>query len=88
MFLDPTETALRGYVVDPITGGKAEKELLQLEEHVLYAELDLDKAIEWKQYHDVVGGYQRLHIFDSKVDRRRKEPANFIDHDSDHEVKL
>jgi len=77
MFLDPTGAALPGYIVDA-GGKKVEKEFLQNEEGILYAEIDLDLCIEGKQYHDVVGGYQRLDVFDLKVDRSRREPATFL----------
>ena len=79
MFLDPTGAAVSGYVVHPTSGEKSEKEFLQKEEGILYAELDLDRCVEGKQYHDVVGGYQRLDIFNLKVDRSRREPAKFIE---------
>jgi predicted amidohydrolase len=78
MFLDPTGAVLKGFVVNE-TGQREEKEFLQHEEGVLYAELDMAETIEGKQYHDVVGGYQRLDVFELKVDRRRREPAVFID---------
>ncbi|TVY73584.1 Nitrilase [Lachnellula suecica] len=81
MFLDATGTALPGYIVDSTSGKKTQKEFLQVEEDILYAEMDLDKAIEGKQYHDVVGGYQRLDVFNLKVNRSRREPATFVDHD-------
>jgi predicted amidohydrolase len=85
MFLDATGTALQGYIIDPVSGKKDQKSFLQREEGILYAKLDLDKGIEGKQYHDVVGGYQRLDIFDLKVNRTRREPAKFIDDDHEHE---
>jgi nitrilase len=50
---------------------------LQNEEGILYSDMDLDDCIEGKQYHDVVGGYQRLDVFDLKVDRSRKDPVRF-----------
>jgi hypothetical protein len=55
MFLDPTRAALSRYVVDPVSSEKSEKEFLQKEEGILYAELDLYRCVEAKQYHDVVG---------------------------------
>ncbi|KAI5927487.1 carbon-nitrogen hydrolase [Camillea tinctor] len=74
MFLDPTGMPLPGFIMNP--GSSQEKrEFLQMEEGVLYADLDLNDCIEGKQYHDVVGGYQRLDVFNLKVDRRRKLPA-------------
>ena len=77
MFLDPAGVVLDGHVIDPSSGEKAGKEFLQDEEGILYAELDLEMCIEGKQYHGVVGGYQRLDVFDLKVDRSRRQPATF-----------
>lgn len=74
-FLDPTGAPLHSF-----TYRDAEKEYvhaLQDHEGILYADMNLDDCIEGKQYHDVVGGYQRLDVFDLKVDRSRKEPVRF-----------
>ena len=79
MFLDPTGALLPGFTVDKETGNTQESDLLQTEEGILYADMDLDECIEGKQYHDVVGGYQRLDVFKLEIDRRRREPAIFID---------
>jgi predicted amidohydrolase len=75
-FLDPTGAPLHSF-----TFQGTEKEyvhVLQDQEGILYADMNLDDCIEGKQYHDVVGGYQRLDVFDLKVDRSRKEPVRFI----------
>lgn len=85
MFLDPTGAVLKGYIVDPTSGQKIEKDFLQTEEGILYADLDLDKCVEGKQYHDVVGGYQRFDVFNLMVDRRRREPASFKDRAIDNQ---
>jgi hypothetical protein len=79
MFLDSTGALLPGYTIDPSTRQKREMDLLQHEEDILYADMDFADCIEGKQYHDVVGGYQRLDIFDLKVNRSRREPASFSD---------
>lgn len=76
-FLDPSGSTMAGYRVDAESGEKIEMRLLQTEEDILYAELDLQKGIEGKQYHDIVGGYQRLDVFDLKVDRTRRKPVTF-----------
>jgi nitrilase len=75
-FLDPTGTPLPSFTYQ----GKEKKDVqaLQDKEDILYADMNLDDCIEGKQYHDVVGGYQRLDVFDLKVDRSRKEPVRFI----------
>ena len=72
MFLDPTGAVLEGHVIDSVSCKKTGKEFLQKEEGILYAELDMQRCVEGRQYHDVVGGYQRLDVFDLKVDRDRK----------------
>ncbi|KAF2016721.1 carbon-nitrogen hydrolase [Aaosphaeria arxii CBS 175.79] len=77
MFLDPTGAPLRGFIFED--GTAVPKDLLQNEEGILYADIDLDDCIEGKQYHDVVGGYQRLDVFDLKVDRTRRHPINFVE---------
>ncbi|RYC62794.1 hypothetical protein CHU98_g3401 [Xylaria longipes] len=84
MFLDPTGTQLRGFTVDQATGTQTPTDLLQHEEGILYADMNLEDCIEGKQYHDVVGGYQRLDVFDLKVNRSRRAPVRFV---SDLEVQ-
>jgi nitrilase len=48
-------------------------------EAILLANLDLSECIEGKQYHDIVGGYQRFDIFSLNVNRQRHEPVLFTD---------
>ncbi len=64
-FLDPT--------------GAAIGDLLQHEEGIAYATFDLNHCIEPKQFHDIVGYYNRFDVFDIIIDRRRLSPATFID---------
>ncbi|KAI4765996.1 hypothetical protein E4T52_00294 [Aureobasidium sp. EXF-3400] len=78
MFLDPTGTLKPGFTIDA-EGRKQETEYLQDREDILYADLDVAECVEGKQYHDVVGGYQRLDVFDLRVDRTRREPARFVE---------
>ncbi|KAM0351812.1 hypothetical protein ACHAPU_002324 [Fusarium lateritium] len=78
-FLDPTGAPLKGFTMDGQTGEPVATESLQQDEGILYADLDLDDCIEGKQYHDVVGGYQRLDVFDLQVNRTRREPINFTE---------
>ncbi|OJD36546.1 aliphatic nitrilase [Diplodia corticola] len=78
MFLDPTGALITGFTSQDGEKEK-EKDYLQAEEGILYADLDLAKCVEGKQYHDVVGGYQRLDVFDLKVDRTRREPVTLQD---------
>jgi nitrilase len=56
--------------IDP-TGAQV-GESVQGEEGIAYATLDLNECVEPKQFHDVVGYYQRFDVFDLKVDRRRR----------------
>ena len=76
MFLDPTGTPLPSFVFEQ--GDPVAKNMLQKEEGILYADMDLEDCIEGKQYHDVVGGYQRLDVFELKVNRTRRHPVNFV----------
>ncbi|PYI03127.1 nitrilase [Aspergillus sclerotiicarbonarius CBS 121057] len=79
MFLDPTGAAVQGWTVDEVTGEAQRREFLQADEGILYADLDLSRVVEGKQYHDVVGGYQRLDVFDLRVNRTRRDPVRFSD---------
>ncbi|KAI8302532.1 Nitrilase [Colletotrichum sp. SAR11_59] len=78
MFLNPAGSLLQGFTVDADTQEQTPTDYLQATEGILYADMDVQDCIEGKQYHDVVGGYQRLDVFELKVDRRRREPANFV----------
>jgi aliphatic nitrilase len=64
--LDPTGTP----VGDPLCG----------HEGILYAEIDLAQSVEPKQFHDVVGYYNRFDIFSFTVDRSARRPATFVEH--------
>jgi len=79
MYLDPTGASIPGCTIDHETGVKKEVEYLQKEEGILYADLDLSNCVEGKQYHDVVGGYQRHDVFKLTVDRERQVPIRFLD---------
>ncbi|KAL4899443.1 hypothetical protein BDW74DRAFT_189052 [Aspergillus multicolor] len=63
MFLDPPGATHPAFVVDE-NGENIETEFLQSEEGILYADFVSERCVEGKQYHDVVGGYQRLDVFD------------------------
>ncbi len=79
MFLDPTGALIPGFTIDKSSGAEVPTPFLQNEEGVLYADMDLDECVEGKQYHDVVGGYQWLDVFELKVNRTRRAPATFRD---------
>jgi len=53
--------------------------LLQDDEGIAYAELDLNGCVEPKQFHDVVGYYNRFDVFDVSINRTRLMPARFYD---------
>jgi nitrilase len=61
LFLDPTGSQIG----DEIRG----------KEGVAYCDMDLNKCVEPKQLHDVVGGYQRYDIFNLRVRRERAQPV-------------
>ena len=49
-------------------------EVLQDEEGILYADIDVSQCVEPKQFHDISGGYNRFDIFDLRVNRTRLQP--------------
>jgi aliphatic nitrilase len=58
-------------------------EALCRDEGILYAEIDLAQSVEPKQFHDVVGSYNRFDIFTLSVDRSARRPATFVDQAQD-----
>lgn len=64
-------------VLDPT--GAVISEVLSDNEGIVYAEIDVAACVEPKQFHDVVGYYNRYDIFDLNVDRSPHDPAVFID---------
>lgn len=52
-------------------------DVLQAEEGIAYAEFDLNACIEPKQFHDVVGYYNRFDVFDLSVIRKRLKPVTW-----------
>jgi aliphatic nitrilase len=49
------------------------------DEGILYAEIDLARSVEPKQFHDVVGYYNRFDVFALSVDRSARRPVTFVD---------
>jgi nitrilase len=74
--IDGTQRAA-SFFIDPT--GEALGDTLQEQEGIAYAECDLQRCIEPKQFHDVVGYYNRFDVFDLKVNRKRLTPASFFD---------
>jgi aliphatic nitrilase len=64
-------------VLDPT--GTPLGDALSRDEGILYAEIDLAQSVEPKQFHDVVGSYNRFDIFTLSVNRSARRPATFID---------
>jgi aliphatic nitrilase len=64
-------------VLDPT--GTPQGEPLCRDEGIFYAEIDLARSVEPKQFHDVVGSYNRFDVFTLTVDRSPRRPATFID---------
>src|SRR3954471_4438638 len=48
-------------------------------EGLLYQDIDIAQCVEPKQFHDVVGYYNRFDIFELNVTRKRLQPATFTD---------
>ena len=74
--IDRTQRAA-SFFVDPT--GEVFGDVLQDQEGIAYAECDLQRCVEPKQFHDVVGYYNRFDVFDLKVNRKRLISATFID---------
>jgi predicted amidohydrolase len=74
-FFDPTGAILPSFSNLPDEA----LDSLSDEDRILFADLDLNQCVEGKQYHDVVGGYQRFDVFSLMVNRQRYEPAAFVD---------
>jgi nitrilase len=47
------------------------------QEGIVYADIDLNRCIEPKQYHDILGHYNRFDIFTLEVNRTPLEPIRF-----------
>jgi aliphatic nitrilase len=59
--------------------GEAVSEMLSDAEGILYHEIDINQCVEPKQFHDVVGYYNRFDVFELKVNRTRLKPIAFED---------
>jgi aliphatic nitrilase len=64
-------------VLDPT--GTPVGDALCRDEGILYADIDLAQSVEPKQFHDVVGSYNRFDIFALTVNRSARLPATFVD---------
>jgi aliphatic nitrilase len=68
------------FFVDPT--GMQVGEHLQASEGILYGEIDIGQCVEPKQFHDVVGYYNRFDIFRLTVRRERDHPIAFSGDDT------
>lgn len=64
-------------IIDPT--GEVISAVLDKYEGIAYADVDIARCIEPKQFHDVVGYYNRFDIFRLDVDRTPREPATFVE---------
>lgn len=51
------------------------------DEGIVYADIDLNKCIQPKQMHDIVGSYNRFDIFSFKVNNKVQKPIEFYQED-------
>lgn len=73
--LDGQSIAFSG-VVGP--DGRVVGEALIDEEGIVYADIDLNRCIQPKLVHDIVGHYNRFDVFNFTVNVEQQKPANFI----------
>ncbi len=62
-------------ILDP--SGEVIGDVLSQDEGIVYADIDIGRCVEPKQFHDVVGYYNRFDIFHLDVDRTPRDPAAF-----------
>lgn len=59
--------------------GDPVSEVMAGQEGILYADIDVAACVEPKQFHDVVGYYNRFDVFHLTVDRSEHRPIRFVD---------
>jgi len=59
--------------------GRVVGESLIDDDGIVYADIDLNRCIQPKQMHDIVGHYNRFDIFDLRVNRRPLAPLGWAD---------
>jgi nitrilase len=59
--------------------GEIISETLCENEGLIYQDIDVSQCVEPKQFHDVVGYYNRFDVFDLRVTRKRLAPITFTD---------
>jgi aliphatic nitrilase len=70
--------------VSMVTGpsGEVISDMMCDSEGLLYQEIDISQCVEPKQFHDVVGYYNRFDVFDLQVNRKRLSPISFAESDN------
>jgi nitrilase len=76
---DTLERAPRAVTMVIGPNGEAVSDVLCEAEGLLFQEIDVAQCVEQKQFHDVVGYYNRFDVFELKVARRRLSPIEFLD---------
>lgn len=56
-------------------------------EGLLYQDIDISQCVEPKQFHDVVGYYNRFDVFDLRVNRKRIVPITFSDDEGSEHIR-
>jgi nitrilase len=77
--LEVLEQAPRGVSMVIGPSGEVIGDILCEAEGLLYQDIDIAQCVEPKQFHDVVGYYNRFDIFDLRVTRERLVPIRFSD---------
>ncbi|HRH35453.1 MAG TPA: hypothetical protein PKY12_10350, partial [Catalimonadaceae bacterium] len=75
-FLNRKRSAFSG-IIGP--NGAVIGEPLIDEEGIVYAEIDLNKCIQPKQMHDILGHYNRFDIFDLRVNIAPRKNITFVE---------
>ncbi len=64
-------------ILDPT--GQIISDVLSESEGIAYADIDVAHCVEPKQFHDVVGYYNRFDVFSLTIDRSQRDLAVFVD---------
>ncbi len=81
--LETLEAAPRGVSMVLNPSGEVVSDVASGDETIVFADIDTADCVEPKQFHDVVGYYNRFDVFRLQVDRSLREPAAFSDHVTD-----
>lgn len=82
--LTRTNSAFSGFIGP---NGATIGEPLIDDEGIVYAEIDLEKCIQPKQMHDILGHYNRFNIFDLRVNTAPTRKITFIDNHEEFNKK-